>query len=123
MLIFGRNKKIEKVYQDLEQLKKSYPNTDMNILTIGLSATGKSAKFPCIQYNQYKFISGQILIVKEMLAPSAVGGVIYDTEMELVEIHEKHIILQDRKGTSMLTGGAAEYCFSIEEIGKTIFPK
>lgn len=124
MLIFGRNKnKTERVCQGLEEIKKSYHDVDMDSLTVGIPATGKSLGVPCVSYNHYNLMRGQMLIVKEMSAPNVIGGVLYDTEMELVEIRGKYIILQDHKGTSSLTGGVAEYCFSIDEIGKNIFPK
>lgn len=83
----------------------------------------KNVGVPCISYNNYNLIRGQMLIVKEMVEKNVVGGLMYDIEMQLVEIRGKYIILQDSKGISTLTGGVAEYCFSIDEIGKTIFPK
>lgn len=111
MSIFGRNK------------NKKENVLDMDSLSVGISATGKSIGVPYISYNQYNLMRGQMLIVKKMSTPNVIGGVQYDIEMELVEIREKYINLQNPKGTSLLTGGAAEYCFPIDEIGKNIFPK
>lgn len=46
MLFFGRNKnRTELIYQDLEKIKKAYPNADMDNLTVGLSSTGKSRNY------------------------------------------------------------------------------
>ena len=46
MLLFGRNKnKTEIILQDLEQINKAYPNTDVDNLTVGLPSTGKSRNY------------------------------------------------------------------------------
>lgn len=103
--------------------KKSREKLELFDFKMESLVTVKNSGVPCILYNNYNLMRGQMLIVKEMVAQNVVGGLMYDMEMQLVEIRGKHIILQDSKGTSTLTGGVAEYCFSIDEIGKTIFPK
>lgn len=76
-----------------------------------------------IDDKHYCFTRGQMVIVKEMKKPTALGDILYNTEMEVSQIGEKYITLLNHKETSGLTGGSAEFCFPIEEIGKNIFPK
>ena len=114
-MIFGRKNKINIVYQDMEKIKKAYPSVNTDNLTVGQPSTGKS--------RVCNFSRGQTVIVKEMISEDVVGGVIYDTEMQFVEIRGNYIILQDRKRTSNLTGSYMEYAFPIDEIGKTISVK
>ena len=107
----------------LFKVKKSREKLELFDFKMEQLVSRKNVGVPCILYNDYGLMRGQMLIVKEMASQNVVGGLMYKMEMQLVEIRGKHIILQDSKGTSTLTGGVAEYCFSIDEIGKTIFPK